>query len=386
MDFIVHYVSFFVIQAEGEDGASKSFKHFQTLDRDDYPESALQSFLDGEFQRICKRKAERHPPSENAPTKIGRFVAEPGYELASNANYNLLQRLRESESKEAFHGFADELVRLYMEAAAVRGGALIVVKATPNRHTDEPLLFILKCDFEQKIARITDEKQLIAHVEMAISARNIKSIQYPHMPEDGMLEPWELKIHQASHARYFEDFLRFVRYEKAMPELMSEQMITMVHEYMEDKWQDYAGEEREREAGQFEAWAASEKRELMERWPQEQVAAAAERLVEHRPNLSVAFKLGGVSVKGPLAEFGRSIHFARHNGRYVALIEGDSFLFDQPMSPVELLQAPELTDVIERIGAASSPEGDAAADRASDEAEASGRLSGEREEDDSTPW
>ncbi|SFS75253.1 DUF3900 domain-containing protein [Paenibacillus sp. BC26] len=351
MDFIVEYLSFFVIQGEGGDNsAAKTFKHFQTLDRYDYAESELKSFLDGEFTRICKRKAERHPSTEGAPTKIGRFIVEPGYELDSNPNYNTFQRLRASESASEFHGFADELVRLYMEAAAVRGGALIVVHATPNRHTDEPLIFVLKCDFEPKIARITDEHNLISHVEMAISARNMKSIQYPFMPEDGMLEPWELKIHQASHARYFEDFLRFVSYEKAMPELMSEHMLTMVHEYMEDKWQGHVGEERQQEANQFEIWAASEKRELQQSWDQERVVAAAERLVEQQPNLSVAFKLGDVSVKGPLAEFGQSIHFATYNGRYIALIEGDAFQFDRNMSPVELLQPPDLLEVLEVVG------------------------------------
>ncbi|QYR19676.1 DUF3900 domain-containing protein [Paenibacillus sp. sptzw28] len=350
MDFIVHYLSFFVIQADGPDNTAKTFKHFQTLDQEEYADSELKSFLDGEFQRICKRRAERHPSTENAPTKIGRFIAEPGYELDSNPNYNLFQRLRTADSHEEFHGSADELVRLYMDAAAVRGGALIVVKATPNRHTDEPLLFILKCDFEPKIARIADEKQLISHVEMAISARNMKSIQYPFMPEEGMLEPWELKIHQASHARYFEDFLRFVSYEKAMPELMSEHMITMVHDYMDEKWQGQEGEEREQEAQRFEVWAASEKRELQESWSQEQVAAAAERLIVHQPNLSVAFKLDGISVKGPLSEFGQSVHFATYNGRYIALIEGDAFQFDRSVSPVELLQPPDLLEVLELVG------------------------------------
>lgn len=351
MDFIVHHLSFFVIQADGADGAGKTFKHFQTLDGPEYAESELKSFLDGEFQRICKRKAERHPSTEAAPTKIGRFIVEPGYDLDSNPNYNLLQRLRQASTNGEFHDFADELVRLYMDAAAVRGGAFIVVKATPNKHTDEPLLFMLKCDFEPKIARIADEKKLISHVEMAISARNMKSIQYPFMPEEGMLEYWELKIHQASHARYFEDFLRFVSYEKAMPELMTEQVLTMVHEYMEEKWQGQeGGEEREQEAGRYEVWAASEKRELQEQWSQEQVVAAAERLIEHQPDLSVAFKLDSVSVKGPLSEFGQSIHFAVYNGRYVALIEGDAFQFDRSMSPVELLQPPDLLEVLEMVG------------------------------------
>ncbi len=40
------------------------------------------------------------------------------------------------------------------------------------------------------------------------------------MPEEGMVEVGELKIHQASHARYFEDFLKFVEYERSMPEIM----------------------------------------------------------------------------------------------------------------------------------------------------------------------
>jgi len=40
---------------------------------------------------------------------------------------------------------------------------------------DEPCVFIMKCDFE--------------------------------LPEEGRVEEWELKIHQFSHARYFENFL-----------------------------------------------------------------------------------------------------------------------------------------------------------------------------------
>ena len=48
----------------------------------------------------------------------------------------------------------------------------------------------------------------------------MKSIQYPYVPEEGMTEEHELKIHQASHARYFEDFLKFVEYGESMPEIM----------------------------------------------------------------------------------------------------------------------------------------------------------------------
>jgi hypothetical protein len=37
-------------------------------------------------------------------------------------------------------------------------------------------------------------------------------ISYPFMPEEGILEEHELKINQSSHARYFEDFLKYVEY------------------------------------------------------------------------------------------------------------------------------------------------------------------------------
>src|SRR5690625_6204763 len=88
----------------------------------------------------------------------------------------------------------------------------------------------MKCDFEPKVATISDESTLIRHVEMAITTKNMKSIQYPHMPEEGMIEKNEVKIHQASHARYFQDFLKYVEYGESMPEIMKTQVKTMVEE------------------------------------------------------------------------------------------------------------------------------------------------------------
>src|SRR5690606_32055450 len=154
----------------------KSFKHYQTLDRETYEISEIKSFLDGEFARICKRKAEKNPQSEHTPTKVGRFIVEPGFELASNPNYGLFQRIRFAEDGQQFLYASDELVRAYMDTSSVRGGALIVARAGLSKWFDEPLLFIMKCDFEPKIASISDEKSLVRHVEMAISAKNIKSI------------------------------------------------------------------------------------------------------------------------------------------------------------------------------------------------------------------
>ncbi|MCR8656382.1 DUF3900 domain-containing protein [Paenibacillus endoradicis] len=353
MDFRMNYLSFFVIQSEsdkGSVGSYKAFKHYQTMDGDEYADSALKEFLDEEFIKIVKRKVERHPNTPNAPTKVGMFMVEPGYELGSNGNYNLFQRIREADHKERFHSLTDELVRVYMDTSAVRGGAFIVASCTLNTFFDEPFLFILKCDFEPKIARISDERSLIAQVEMAFSARSIKSIQYPHMEQEGILERWELKIHQASHARYFEDFLKYVSYEKPIPEVVSEQVVEMVHQYIEEKWQDNVSSERSQEENAVEVWAASEKRELQEWWTPQQVEEANYSLIQQKEDLTMAFKVGNVSIKGLLADYGVSVHIAKHNGRYVAVIEGDALQFEKGMSPVELLAPPPLEDIMEIIG------------------------------------
>jgi hypothetical protein len=349
MEFIVQYLSFFVVRGDAEgETADKGYKHYQTLMESEYTESELKEFLDGEFARTVKRKVERNPKNEQAPTKIGRFIVEPGYDLDSNPNYNMFARLRGAQTKDEFQQHSEELVQAYMNTSAIRGGALIIARAKLTKYFDEPFVFVMKCDFESKIATITDEHSLISQVEMAISAKNMKSIQYPHMPEEGMLEEWELKIHQASHARYFEDFLKFVEYEKSLPEIMNTQVMGMVQQYIEAVY-DEESEERQREEEAIELWAASEKRELQEKWSHEQVVEATAALVEHKPDLEMKIKLDHISIKGLLADFGENIHIARLGDRYVLLIEGDTFQFEKGMSPIELLRPDELEDVLERM-------------------------------------
>lgn len=363
MKFDVQYLSFFVIQTEDASGSAKRYRHFQTLDGDDYEQSAIQAFLDDEFARICKRKAERNPSTDQPPTKIGRFIVEPGHEASSNPNYNLFRRLMAAGSRQDYLNAGDDVVRAYMETSAVRGGAFIIARAKWNQVLDDPFVFIMKCDFEPKIARISDEKSLITEVEMAISARNIKSIQYPHMPEEGMVEEGEVKIHQASHARYFEDFLKFVEYEKSIPEMLTEQVSTMVHEYMEQKWQEAETPERLQEEHSYELWMAGEKRELQEAWEPERVMEAAKSLVETKQDLELAFKLDDISVRARLADFGDKLHLAQVNGRYVVVIEGEAFRFDRGVSPVELVKPESLETVVRRI-AGRKPEDEAGAKEA----------------------
>ncbi|WNQ13817.1 DUF3900 domain-containing protein [Paenibacillus aurantius] len=378
MDFTVDYLSFFVIQLEGVDGqSSKHYKHYQTLDRDDYEDSEIKGFLDAELKRTAKRKVEKHPSTEQAPTKIGRFIVEPGHDLTSNPNYNLFMRLASAGNKESFLDFCDELVRDYLETSAVRGGALIIVRARLTKYFDEPFLFVLKCDFESNIVRITDERSLIGQVEMAINARNIKSIQYPHMPEEGMREEWELKIHQSSHARYFEDFLKFVYYEKSMPEIVTDQVMGMVQEYIEQKWQEPEHEERKKVEQDIELWAASEKRELQEKWDHGQVREAAARMIEYQPELEMKFKVNDIMVRAKLADYGDKLHISKLNGRYVVLIEGDSLLFDKGFSPVELLEPEDLHQVIDRVQTKSWN---------GEEEDAGQPATPETAEDDAPPW
>ncbi len=348
MDYEIQYLAFSVINIDGSgELANKTYKQLAVLDKVTYENSALKPFLDGELMKISKRKVERHPKSEQVPTKIGRFVVEQGYDLASNPNYNTFNRVRFADNIDSFSKANSEIVQLYTDTTAVRGGVLITTVAKLNQYFDDPFLFILKCDFEQKVASITDEKTLIHNVQMAITTKNMKSIQYPYMPEEGMLEEGELKIHQSSHSRYFEDFLKGVTYEKSMPEIVKSQVVDLVYESIEDTFEQ--PEQREQAEAELEVWATSPKRELQEKWTEEQVVEATSRIVEHAPEVELKLKLDQFSVKGFLSDFGDKLHIAKINGRYVVLLEGDLFQFEKNVSPIEFLQPCELHEVVEKI-------------------------------------
>ncbi|MDA1477953.1 DUF3900 domain-containing protein [Bacillus changyiensis] len=349
MDFEIRFISFYVIQVDGKDEqANKQFKHFQTLDTTEFEHSELKDFLDGELKKIVKRKAERHPKSEQVPTKIGRFITEPGHALDSNPNYNLFHRTKEATTKEDFIELSEQFVHTYLDTSAVRGGVFLVASAVPRKYFDDAFVFVMKCDFEPKVASIADEASLIQKVEMAITTKNMKSIQYPYMPEEGMTEESEVKIHQSSHARYFEDFLKFVEYGESMPQIMKTQVMNMVQEHVYETFSD-TSEERQQFEHDLEIWEASEKRDIQERLDTHQVIEAAAQMIEHVPEAELKMKLGETEIKGPLAGFGDTIHLAKVNGRYVALIEAETISFEKGSSPVEFYKPEGLHQVIERM-------------------------------------
>lgn len=168
------------------------------------------------------------------------------------------------------------------------------------------------------------------------------------MPEEGMTEPGELKIHQASHARYFEDFLKFVEYGESMPEIMKTQVMSMVQEHVLETYEENS-QERQQFEQDMEIWEASEKREIQERLDTHQVIEAAAQIVEHTPEAELKMKLGETSVKGLLADYGENIHLGKINGRYVLLVEADSIQFEKGVSPIEFHRPDELGAIIERI-------------------------------------
>ncbi|MDQ0216354.1 hypothetical protein J2S13_002812 [Oikeobacillus pervagus] len=349
MDYQIIFLSFFVIQTEGtDDDTHVKYKHYQTLNNEDYENSSLKDFLDGELMKISKRKVERHPKSEQAPTKIGRFIVEPGHELTSNPNYNLFHKVRFASTQEEFKITSEQFVASYIDTSSVRGGVFLIASAKLTKYFDEPFIFIMKCDFEPKVATITDESSLIQQVEMAITTKNMKSIQYPFMPEDGIVEVGELKIHQASHARYFEDFLKYVSYEKSMPEIVKTQVMDMVKEQVLEAYEEES-EERNRFEEAMEIWATSPQRELQEHFSTEEVVEAAAQIVEHTPDLELKFKLDHISVKGLLSDFGEQIYLAKSNGRYMVLIEADTVSFGKGFSPIEFLKPDDLSAILDKI-------------------------------------
>ncbi len=133
-----------------------------------------------------------------------------------------------------------------------------------------------------------------------------------------------------------------------MPEILHHQVLGLVQQQLERDY-EHKPEEREQEEKDLEIWAASEKRELQEKWTPTQVMDAANYLVEQKPDLEMRIKLDHISVKAQLADYGRKVHIARQGERYVILIEGDYLHFEKGVSPVELLRPDDLHAVIERI-------------------------------------
>ena len=57
MEFEIRYISFYVIQVDGKDEqANKQYKHFQTLDTEEFENSELKDFLDGELKKSSSGK------------------------------------------------------------------------------------------------------------------------------------------------------------------------------------------------------------------------------------------------------------------------------------------------------------------------------------------
>lgn len=349
MDFTVQYLSFYMVTVDGKgESQDKRYRHFQTLDKDTYAASSLHEFLDGELAKIVKRKVDRHPKTDQAPTKVGHFIVEEGHDLTSNPNYNMLQRVQNAKTLDEFQQYAEFLTRTYIDTSAIRGGVFLIVSAKLSMLYDEPFVFILKCDFEPKVASIADETSLIHNVEMAITTKNMKSIVFPYMEEEGILHDNELKLHQASHARYFEDFLKFVAYGESLPEIVKNQVYDMVIEHVQETLPQ-EGEAIEKFEEAMQIWAESPKREIQEHFTTEEVVEAAAAITEHSPDLELKFKADHIAIKGYLSDFADTIHIAKVNNRYVTIIESDTLLFEKDFSPIEFLKPDEVQDVIEKI-------------------------------------
>ncbi|TKI55186.1 DUF3900 domain-containing protein [Brevibacillus antibioticus] len=347
MNFTIDWLSFYLMEQPEEEDGIKQVRMTRYLGHDEYQKSELKDFLDGEFARIAKRKVEMNPKTEGTPTKLGQFVLEPGHPLDSNPNYALLNRLLVAETPGESKEPCQELIQSYLRTSQVRGGVMIVVRTRLDL-IDERYLFILKCDFEQKTAVITDEKSLISNVRMAINAKNMKSLMYPYMIESGMNDPYHVKIHQFSHARYFEEFLRFIEYPQTMTQIVSEEVISLARQHIEYTYPE-ASEERMREEEAIELIAASPKRELAEKWEHETVMEAMQIITDRQPEVELKFKLDHMQIRTLLADYGTSLHIAKVNGRYLVLLEGEQLQFERGMSPVEFLKPKALTDIVKEI-------------------------------------
>jgi hypothetical protein len=352
MKFVIDWLAFYLIEQPEQEDAPKRVRMSRHLGHDEYEKSELRRFLNGEFARIAKRKADPNPKSEGSPTKLGQFVLEPGHPPESNPNYALLQRLLHADTPGESKEPCQELLQSYLRTSQVRGGVLIIVR-TRLELLDERYLFVLKFDFEQKTAVITDETSLIANVQMAINAKNMKSLMYPHMIESGMNDPYHVKIHQFSHARYFEEFLRYIEYPQTVSQIVSEEVISLARQHIQNLYPEET-EERQREEEAIELIAASPKRELSEKWEHDTVMEAMQIITDRQPEVELKFKLDHMQVRALLADYGTNLHLAKVNGRYLVVLEGEMLQFERGVSPVEFVKPKTLAEIVRQLQARGS--------------------------------
>lgn len=79
----------------------------------------------------------------------------------------------------------------------------------------------------------------------------------------------------------------------------------------------------------MELWATSGKRELQERLDTHEVMEAIAHIIEYTLDAQLKMKLGDTEITRLLADFGENIHLAKIIGRYVALIEAESIMFEK---------------------------------------------------------
>jgi hypothetical protein len=185
-------------------------------------------------------------------------------------------------------------------------------------------------------------------VQKAINAKNMKSIMYPHMVEPGLNDFYHVKIHQFSHARYFEEFLRHIEYPQTAAQVVSQEVLALAKQHLEHVYPEVT-EERLREEEQIELLAASPKRELAEKWEHETVMEAMQIITERQPDVELKFKLDHMQIRTLLADYGAQLHIAKVNGRYLVLLEGECLQFEKGVSPVEFVKPKQLHEIVREI-------------------------------------
>jgi len=347
MNFVVEYLSFYVVEQPQEENSVKQVIMQKVLSHDEYAKSELKEFLHEEFAKVAKRKVDMTPKTEASPTKLGQFIVEEGHALDSNPNYAQFRRLLTAEGKEAFKQACVELVHSYLKTSGVRGGVLLISRVRLEKF-DQRFLFLFKCDFEAKTAVITDEQSLLSNVEMAINAKNMKSIMYPYLLEEGMIDEYLVKIHQFSHARYFEEFLKFIEYQQTVSEIVTQEVLSLARQHIDYTYPE-PSIEREQEEEAIELLAAKPKRELSEKWEHETVMEAMQIITEKQPDIDLTCKLDHMQIKAKLADYGSQVHIATVNNRYMILLEGDLLQFEKGFSPVEFLKPKKLHEIVKEI-------------------------------------
>lgn len=336
------YAAIFKCFAPSEDETKKIYQELTVVGRDEIRKDADLTRVLGQLQRdlVTKRL---YSYAENPTSRLLEFRSDAG----ADGSQTRLDGLRSARDKALVRRRARELAEHYVSVPGIREGVLIFLVSTgiADDLTDD-CLFVFKCDFEQ-ISRIT-ERSLFEQVEDAIVEKTKKAALYPYF-DDGRFDQETVRVFdELGQTQYWLDFLELG---ERKAEYLSTQQAT--DEVLGAEYPELAAEYADAVALGLPSVRSLEADEALvqrRRLDTTDGMKVSRQVAEKAGDPKVTLRLGEVTVKAPLSQYGVSWLIAAEGDRRYVLVRGDKLESRTKMlTPLDAIEPASLEEALRRL-------------------------------------